>query len=207
MTQLSPWANERMTERTRKSPVNNGIVGSLLLLPLFALIMYGLIMGIPYVYHRVTLPWAGAASSSDSLLGVWVGKLGGSQSADYESFLKAGGHGVPPRTAAAPTAVMLTIGLEFQWGVPKVKGTAVSCGRGGARQTSTFHLAWIRDPANFSLTLTPTSDRSAYTALTGHFTPGTLQVEWPQIHGNSQEAGTLHKGDAGQFDALCGTLH
>ncbi len=43
-------------ERLRNSPVNSNLMGSLIVLFLFGLIVYGLIVGIPYIYNRMTTP-------------------------------------------------------------------------------------------------------------------------------------------------------
>ncbi len=99
--------------------------------------------------------------------------------------------------------MQIAVRMEFMWGVPKVKGTAVVCEAGGIKKTYTYKLVWVHDPQNFSITLRPPDEPFLAIDLTGHFKPGSLKVEWL---GTRAKTGILHKGSAEQFDTLCKKL-
>ena len=182
------------------------VLGGLIIVVVFALGVYGVEMGIPYLLHRSSLPWAGPAGSPSSLLGVWVGQVD-VRTASSSDPVSA------PTTKVVPAAVFFEVGLNFMWGVPKVKGIARICTADGFQSTSTYKLEPMHDPSNFQVLLRQNSSSTSFTELEGHFSPGTLRIQWPFRSEDDipsphpvGAAGILHKGDASEFGALCSKL-
>jgi hypothetical protein len=193
-------ATQKKTDGT-----NPGSLGGLILLPFFAIALYGLVMGVPYLYNRATTPWAGSAGNPNTLTGTWIGTVAMRPKSYYKSFIAAGGQGVPPPPAASPAVVKLTVSMEFQWGIPKIKGRAEACDATGQHYRSRYHNEILLDGSKLRLLLKEEDSPNGYTHLNGNFSPGTLTVKWP-FRPDGDASGTLHKGAEEEFEQLCHSL-
>ncbi len=155
-----------------------------------------LFLGIPYLYNRLSRPWAGFGEGPDRLAGTWVGQV------DVQQFAQAGGG-----NAVAPVvqgAMLVQIAFDLMWGSPKIHGK-VTMQSAAAQGVSGFYRGVsVFDPKVISCGVKVGAGGQEYRSLDAHFAPGALQVSWPDVSGTIQ--GVLHKGTQAEFEQLCGLL-
>jgi hypothetical protein len=187
------------TPNEGQKPVAGLVIGTAVSLTILAGAIYGSVMGIPYLWNRLTDPIAGPASNPDSFQGTWVGGITVKDEYSRSAFR-------PPEVTETGRAAMeitaRTLGL---WGAPKFQGDVYICDASGARTVGRYNNEALLQLPRLYLLLRSPGGFFLENDLRGTFHPGSIDVAWA-VTDRTFLTGRLTKSSPAEFEALCHNL-